>query len=285
MINRQMKNERGFTLIEMLLAMTLGIVLLAATVYTYTKQESVLLDENSSVQLRDFARLTMDELVPNLRLAGFGLPPGDSSVPRPAQGITAATATSVTYRANLENDSTLVAFDSGVGANGFLMPTGGAANFAADEHMVFFNTGNPAEWGEEAISSAGVTTVTVLGTDYDKVIWDGGNTNTHAFSPVASGIPVLINHFHTITYTYNSGPQTITMIDDMGTAATGDDVTTLIANNVSSLTFTYFDVNGNTTAVVGNIRKIGISLIVVDAVESTLTARLDTDVHLRNMGL
>ena len=64
-----MKNEKGFTLVEMLVAMAISIVLMASIIYVFTKQSSVLRDENSNVQLRDFARLAMDVLVPNSRRA------------------------------------------------------------------------------------------------------------------------------------------------------------------------------------------------------------------------
>ena len=113
MINRQMKNEKGFTLIELMIAGAMGVVLLGAAVYTYSKQDKLLRNENRKLQLRDYARMTMDELEPMLRMAGNGLPPGNSVAGRDALGVTAADATSITFLANTDGVSTSLSLDCG----------------------------------------------------------------------------------------------------------------------------------------------------------------------------
>lgn len=111
------------------------------------------------------------------------------------------------------------------------------------------------------------------------------------FLPVTDNAAVEINNYHVITYTYNSGPQTITVTDDQGTAANGDDTTTMVANKVSDLTFTYFDADDTplttlplSAADLGEVRKIGISITAVNDDDPSITALLLTDINLRNMG-
>jgi len=279
-----MKNEKGFTLVEMLVAMAISIVLMASIIYVFTKQSSVLRDENSNVQLRDFARLAMDELVPNIRLAGYGFPPGNSSIGRPARGITVAGATTLTYRANVDDISTLANADSIASTDEFIF-VGDTTGFTAglNQNVVFFDTNDPTQWNFYPL--IGVNPNTTLD-------WAGGNPNGFDIRPVTAGVPVVINRYHIITYNFDGGNQIVTVTDDNSTDdGGGDDTTTTVANNVSDLTFSYFDANGNPLSVLplnaadrGDVRKIRISITLVDDLESSMTASLRTNVYLRNMG-
>ncbi len=287
------KNEKGFTLIELMISMALGITLLGAAIYTYTKQDSVLRDENSSVQLRDFARLALDALVPDIRMAGYGFPPGDSDGGRPGQGITTADATTITYFSNTDDITVYVARDpSGATATSLVLPlnsTNGA--LFVNDNVAFFDTQFPDQWNSWRINN--INTNVNLGDpqNYDIITLDG--QIGYAFLPIANGVPVVINKYHTISINYNAGAQTITVTDDNGTDdGGGDDTTVTVANNVSDLTFSYFDSDGTplttlplSAADMGDVRRIQISITVVDPKETSMTAALSTHTHLRNMGL
>ena len=282
MNHRPMNNEKGFTLIEMLIAMSISVILLGAAMYTYTKQDQVLRDENMNLKLRDYARLAMDQLDDNLHMAGYGFPAGDSAAGRPAQAIDVADATILTYKANTGNISTRADQNSTATTNNWVWAADPvAAGFAVDDNVVFFNVRDPSQWNAYPI--AGVNTTTI--------VWTGGNQNGFDVQPTL-GVPVLVNKYHTITYNYNAGGQIITVTDDNGTDdGGGDDTTTTIATNVSNLTLSYFDADGNPLTTLplsaadrGEVRKIQISLTVVDEIESSMTAILQTNVHLRNMG-
>ena len=141
-----------------------------------------------------------------------------------------------------------------------------AAGFILDDNVVFFNAAIPTQWNSYKLATV---TTTLMG-------WDTGNQNGFLVLP-ATSLPWVINKYHTITYNYNAGAQTITVTDDNGTDdGGGDDTTTTIATNVSDLTFSYFDADGNATAAVGDIRKIQVSITVVDNIESSMTATLQT---------
>jgi len=111
--------------------------------------------------------------------------------------------------------------------------------------------------------------------------------------PITDNAAVEVNQYHIITFTYNSGLQTIIVQDDNGTNDGGtDDTTTTVASKVSDLTFTYFDADDNalttlplSAADLGEVRKIGVSITVVNDDDTSITALLLTDINLRNMGI
>ncbi len=281
MNNRLMKNQKGFTLIELLIAMAISTLLLGAAMYTYTKQDQVLRDENKNLKLRDYARFAITELGENLRMAGFGFPPGDSAAGRPAQGVSNADATTITFMANTENITTYAASDNDD-------PTSNAVQvldvspFSVDDNVVFFNAEDPDD------GRFGLLTSVIPG---PKLI-GFGSQNGFTFEPIDDNVAVVVNKYHTLTYTYNSVNQIITLTDDNGTGNVGDDTTVTVASQVSSLTFSYFDADGaalttlplNATDL-GNVRRVQIMIIVVDDIDPDATATLITDVTMRNMGI
>jgi prepilin-type N-terminal cleavage/methylation domain-containing protein len=292
MIDRQMKNEKGFTLIEMMIAAAMSVVLLGTAIYTYTKQDKLLRNENRKLQLRDFARMTMDELEPMLRMAGNGFPPGNSVAGRDAMGITAADATSITFVANTDGVSTSLSLDCGI-----LQPfvaVEDSSNFAVGDNISIFDTRTPT-WAEQRVllNAANGTVTTGLCPDLaaavnsDGLFWSNTSPLINMYRPFLNGAAVVVYKYNTITYTYNSGPQTITVTDDQGN---NTNITTTVANNVSDLTFSYFDATGGpltiplNAAEIAAIRRMNVSLTLVDATEPGVTVLLITDINMRNMG-
>ncbi|MCH7498721.1 MAG: hypothetical protein IH886_01715 [Nitrospinae bacterium] len=271
--------------------MAISTLLLGAAMYTYTKQDQVLRDENKNLKLRDYARLAIDQLDNNLRMAGAGFPPGDSDAGRPARGVSNADATTITFMANTEGISTNANFDMpSVNSNGFLVPSGSLAPFSVGDDVVFFNVEDPDEWNAYPITGIGTTTIVdypVLGvnTTFDVIAWQGGNKNDFPFEPIDDGVAVVLNQYHTYILAYNAGTKTITESVD-GAAAVA------IASHVSSLTFSYYDADGTALTTLplgatdlGNVRRVQIMIIVIDDIDPDTTATLLTDVNMRNMGI
>jgi prepilin-type N-terminal cleavage/methylation domain-containing protein len=283
MINRQMKNEKGFTLIEMLIAMSMGVVLLGAAVYTYSKQDKLLREENRSLKTRDFSRLVMDRVIDNLIIAGYGFPPGNSGTGRPARGITNADVTTLTYRANTENITTYVNVDN-TDPNSNILKVVDTTDFTVGDNVVFFNVEDPASWNTKVLNAKNSTT---LG-------WVTGalGRNEYAFLPQDKNLAVSVSQYHVITIAYNSVAQTITITDDQGD---GNNITTTVANNITNLAFSYFDKTGTPLTVLtttdpadptelGEIRKVGVLITTASADDPAITETLLTDINLRNMG-
>jgi prepilin-type N-terminal cleavage/methylation domain-containing protein len=294
MIDRQMKNEKGFTLIEMLIAMAISVVVLGAAISTYSKQDKVLRDETRNLQTRDYARLAMDRLMDDLILIGYGFPPGNSSATacpsdtgataQWARGITNADATTMTYKANIGSVSTYANLDVTSMTNGFFVTD--TTGFAVNDNVVFYNVENPCDWNEYPAN--GVTTTSPF-----IIAWQSSNKNDYDFNPIGDNVAVVLNRYHTITYTYDSGNQWIRVTDDQGTDDGGtDDTTVTVASKVSGFTFNYFDANGNALTTLplsaddlGSVRKIRISITAVSDGDTDITATLLTEINLRNMGI
>ena len=282
MNDRLMKNEKGFTLIELLVSMAISIILLGAAMYTYTKQDSLLRDENKNLKLRDYARLAMTELDENLRMAGFGFPPGNQGAGRPAQGVSNADATTITFMANTDNFTTY-AIDDNDDPTSNAVPVTDATLFAVDDNVVFFNAERPAN------GRFGPLTSVIPGPD----IIGFGSQNGFTFKPIGDNVAVPVSKYHTITYTYDAGNQIITRTDDSGTAdGGGDDTTTTVASQVSSLEFSYFGADGTplttlplSAADLGDLRGVEIKITIVDNVDASVTTSLVSGVQMRNMGI
>ena len=303
--------QSGFTLIEMLLAMSLGIVVMGVAIFTYNKQSTVLRIGNQETQTRGMARLAMDALVKNIQTAGHGMPPGDSKIndganpptytPRNAQGISKASSTAMTLLANTDNISTFIINDPASSTDTFMVPpnsanTGNpATTFAADDQVVIFDVSSPATTVRRIVKAVGSPSV-----NFDAMVLTA-NVNSGIITPVRNSVPFMVSKYHEITITFDSVAQTITLVDDMGTDDGGtDDTTTIIANNVTNLTFTYFDsfdsmvdvstpldwANGTADQDdLGSIRGIAINLTVRDQDETAVTTTLTSAVTLRNMGI
>lgn len=306
MNNRMRLNQKGFTMVEMLVAMVIGVALLATATVTYTKQNDVIREGNQKIQTRSMARLLMDELSEEIRRAGFGMPPGDSAAGRAAKGVTNGTATSITYLANTDNIMGDVIADCGVDNSVWFVfitpqdPTAGTEGpvtkgFSLQDYVSLYDTSRPskAEYftGTGLIqvvdSFTGVQTYCPTAPSNVGGLVNFGPTLTNQYEPVDDNTSVVVHKINTHTYTYNAGAQTVTHTEKDGNAAA---VTTTIASNVTALTFTYFDYDNteltpplNATEL-GNLRKVHIELTLKDRIEDTVTLTLDTDVTLRNMG-
>lgn len=72
----------GFTLIELMVAMSIGLVLIGGALYVYAQSSSSYRAADSISRLQETARFALDTLEPDLRLAGFwGLNSGPVEVP------------------------------------------------------------------------------------------------------------------------------------------------------------------------------------------------------------
>lgn len=275
-----MHNQRGFTLIELMIAMMIGVVLMGAVIISFSKQEKLLRDSNSDTYLRAQGRLAMDELATQIRQAGYGLPPGDSESARNSQSITVATASVLTYLINTTGNSTMLAVDATAGDTTITVQNIGI--FSDGNPLTIFNILTPSEW--EA-PSAGIlinATPTLGGTA--PATWGTLSLDTALANSYTATDGVLVQSYSAITYRYDAAVQGV-CLDLDGTAdcnvAAGD---IPIATNVSNFQFDYSDSAGATTALVGDIRKVGISMTLQDPENTTNTVTFNSDVNVRNLG-
>jgi prepilin-type N-terminal cleavage/methylation domain-containing protein len=86
--------ESGFTLVELLIAMTIGLIILAALSSTFLMQRKIYDVQEQIVEMVQNARAAMDIMTREIRMAGYGAPTSDLStwidwVPSPTPTINA----------------------------------------------------------------------------------------------------------------------------------------------------------------------------------------------------
>ncbi len=254
-------NEKGLTLIEVLIATVISAFVLGTTVFTFTKQEKTLRTETDKTYLRGLGRLAMEELAKQIRLAGYGFPPG--------QGISVATATSITYFVNTEDTQTMLAAD--VTAGDTTLTVRDDLGFSDTDNLVIFNLRNLSDWEVSQVSGTPAGNVITI---------NAGTTNGYLANQ-----NIVIHQYHTITYTYNAGNTLITESNDGGGAIP-------LIGNVSDMTLTYFDANDAVLATpmnagdanLANIRKVEIELSLENSTNTSAKTTFKTNVNLRNMG-
>lgn len=268
---RMIKNEKGFTLIEMLIAAVIGIIVLGGSIYAFTKQDKLIRQQNADTNLRALGRLAMSEFATEIRRAGYGLPPG--------LGITAADAATLTIQANINDVYAMLAVDANAGNATISViditgPSGLA--FQDGDPIAIFDVSNPTNSEINAI--IGAPTDNAIGTP--DVI-----TLTALAAPGGSYLisdGAVVHQYAIVLYSYAGNR--ITVSTDGGAAIP-------VIGNVSALSFQYFDttvsaVTPLTTPVsVANlptINRIRINMTLQDSLDSNITLSLNSDINIRN---
>ncbi len=268
---RHLKNKRGLTMVELLVAGTIGVVLLGVAIIVFTSQEKALKKENEMTEVRSKGRHAINVIAKDLRMAGTGLPPNE--------GITSMGTTSVTFRSNVDGVDTTVppgavgskAINAGLSVINVVDATG----FSDNDYMVIY---------DPAFKTVHYSTVSST---------SSGSPNTISFDDAIPGDItfaknsrfVSINQYKTITISL-SGTSILKVTDP--SSAAGDDETVTVTNQAftgTGLAFVYYDEDFATTAETSAVRKISITLKMPDprAPTDAASAReLKTDVELRN---
>jgi type II secretory pathway pseudopilin PulG len=102
-----MRRESGFSIIEVVIAMALSLLLMLGLMAAYSHATAIKSRIQGTVKIQDNVRLTMDKLVRDLRMTGFGVPEkaqiGGTARWTPA--VFYATQTQIGYRADIDGGS------------------------------------------------------------------------------------------------------------------------------------------------------------------------------------
>lgn len=250
------KNSKGASLIEILIGAALGVLVLGTVISIYIKEDKAISRESEQTNIRAKGRHLIKYLAEEIRMAGFGLPPG--------MGVTdISAADSVTFRANLYDVRT---------------------------------TTPPGSAGTDAITFGSMSITVVDGSEFADgdsiVIYDPSfrvsELNTVSGIPASTSIPIGSAAGSDFTYSKNSKLVTINKYNTVilyqdGTAikkSIDGTISTLISDpSISSLQFTY---DSGTAA---DVTKISISLEMVDPDDTTQSIiEFESDIALRNSG-
>ncbi len=250
-----LQNDRGFSMIELMIAGILGVLVLGASIYVFNKQQDVLTTESASTNIRAKGRHAIKVLAQELKEIGFGLPPNDGFVaPDPV-----ADSATITYRANLFDvrASTPPSATNGGALNDTdIDVVEGGTNFSNNDKIIIYSP----SYGDSELN-------TVSGTPSSTNIPLGsGLANTYSYG-VNSKL-VTINKYNDVVIDLNG--TNIRKTVDGGTPVT-------IVSDVSALAFSFY---GETQSSL--LTTLGVTITMTDPSDSTLTQDFSTDVTFRN---
>jgi hypothetical protein len=238
---------RGFTLVEILIAISTFVIVVFAIYSSFESSRATYGAGEQRADIQQSARIAMELMEGDLRLAGYGFPMGAGNA------ITAATPTSITFIGDLVNASTIIS-NIDVNAGDTTINLEDASSIQAGDIIFLINGG---EWEQLTVQSINTGlnphTITTTAGTADTYPWGTqvGRPLTGAYcwydNPDTDGIPAPAT---CATLAAN------TLYRDEGDGVGLQP----LADNIRSLLFLYFDANDVATVNPVDIRRITITL-------------------------
>jgi prepilin-type N-terminal cleavage/methylation domain-containing protein len=247
-------DRQGFTLTELLVTMAIMGLVMAALVGVQVSGNTLVLTGENQAQAQQAARTAM-LMEEDLRLVGYGYPPALTA-------ITAASQTSITFWADLNNVSTTLSAALAAGGKTFTVAGGLGINPNDTIYLVNGST------------SDALTVKTVVGTT---ITVNTGPANAYPASALV-GRPLPV--------TYSWAGTTLSKDPGDGTGSQA------LATGVQVQQFSYFDTTdtailaSNVTANLANIRRVAITMTAQSTAPNPCNARsftVTTYVRPRNL--
>jgi type IV pilus assembly protein PilW len=108
-------NDSGFTLMELLIAMAVGLVVLAVVFSVFTIQSKQLNKQDKIAEMQQNARMAMEIMAQDIMMAGYGVSTltrctgTTTATSTPCLGISAANANSISFTSDLNGNVDLTA--------------------------------------------------------------------------------------------------------------------------------------------------------------------------------
>lgn len=269
---KSIKNQRGLGMIELMVSMVIMIIVLGGTIMVFTEQQTRIKDENDTSKVRAKGRHAIKLLAREVRMAGFGLPPG--------LGITNAATGTIGFDVNIDNIVAYADTSSTItGTTITVTSSTDAAQFSNGDDVAVYNPNTfdlnaPEGWDKTTVSS-------VSGADINVAVLGPG----YVFGTFAKTVTVSQYLPYVIQLTsYTHDGRTHYKIERV---VDGTEIRTLV-NDVApaGLTFEYFDFAGGTvTTDLNAIQRIGITLNMLDPKNPDAMMEFKTDVQVRNSNL
>jgi prepilin-type N-terminal cleavage/methylation domain-containing protein len=142
-------NRKGFTLIELLVAMVLSFILIGAIFGTFTSQQKSYTVQDQVAETQQNARMAMNILMRDIRMAGYGMPDGGITIGSPAKTVSnAISITKNDHQQSFDSITLVGAFGAPSGylfrtlsagsTEIFLRSSGEASHFDTDDKQYIF---------------------------------------------------------------------------------------------------------------------------------------------------
>jgi prepilin-type N-terminal cleavage/methylation domain-containing protein len=274
-----LKEEKGLTLIELLVALTITGLLVGGLYRTLTGQQKTYVIQEEVVDMQQNVRAAINRLMTEIRMAGFG----NVSMVLPVTytggtfnnvlNLNTPTAGSLTFVTAVGGTSTLTV-EGVVGQNQIVVST---LTDAGGNPL--FDTGN-----RKYISIGGLESheITAVDNVTRTINLNGPLTFYHAISTPLFTVMALTYQVASV-----NGIPTLMRNENMGGGAQP------LSDNIENLQFTYLDADGNVTANPLDIRIITVSLTAktekqdpdLEVGDGYRRRQIASNIHLRNMGI
>ncbi len=272
----------GFTLIELLVSMVISALVVSAIYGVYTSMLQTTVNETDIVDVQQELRIVSNYISRDIRMAGVLLPSTDNAVTSATSSasLTLQTASNKYAYAVVASDLDV---EAGSSASCTLTVTSGSmlAHFSKNDTVRIIRPQS-----HERLGSADYTVLSVADTESAIA---GTTTATITLNPLGNSDELTIKAGDVIggvasgagnptTISWSLSDKTLQRTSDSNTA---EDV----LDNVSSLSFEYFDDSGATTTSADDVAAIRITLAMVADRQLKNNARerqLSTLVYLRN---
>ena len=156
---RPVLSRRGLTMPEVLLALAIGVFVLGLTISIFTRQNSLLKNENDQTLVRAKARHAIKLIAREIRMAGYGLAPGQAIsgyaetagsalIPTGPLDALPDAAAALGFRINRENVRTFLDYSSTSMVSGSILPVIDGSAFRSGDRIAIYNPGDDATWDE-----------------------------------------------------------------------------------------------------------------------------------------
>lgn len=243
-------------MVEMLIAVSAFLVVLLAIYSGFETSQATYGAGQQRANIQQSARIAMELMEGDLRLVGYGFPNGGADCDgdlNPDNAIMVANATFITFCADLLNASTII-LNIDVNPGDTTLNVQDASGIQAGDTIFLINGGNGEQLTVQAVNTgANPHTITTAPGATAAYPWGSqvGRALTVSYcwydNPDADGIPAPAAC---------AGLLANTLYRDEGVGAGLQ----LLANNIQSLQFQYFDANDAPTANPADIRRINIAL-------------------------
>jgi prepilin-type N-terminal cleavage/methylation domain-containing protein len=252
-LGRFATDRRGFTLLEILITLGTSLIVLFAVYTSFESSQATYAAGEQKADIQQSARIAMEMMSADLRLAGYGFPTG-------AGAVTVATPTDISFWADLNNASTVIVAD--VGAGNTTLSVQSAAGIQAGNTIHLIN-GTVSEQRTAGAVNTGVNphTITLTAATTNAYPWGSqvgrprllrycwhDNPDLDGFAPPPACAALAANTIYKDEGD-GGGLQPVANIQNFQVGA---------ANFLTQMQ--YFDANNNATATPANIRRITITV-------------------------
>ena len=274
-----LKKEKGITLIELMVALLISSLLLAALYRTFVGQQKTFVVQEQVVDMQHNVRAAIGRMMTEIRMAGFGN----------ISAVLPVTYTTGTFN-NVLNLNTPTAgaltIVSAVGGTSTLTIEGGSgqtqivvSSLTDGQGNGLFDTGNRKYISIGGLESHRITSI------------DGGTRTITLDSPLSFYHPVGTPLYSIRALTYQ-----VASVDGVSTLLRDENLgegTQPQADNIENLQFSYLDASGNPTVNPANIRIARVSLTAraerqdpdLNNGDGYRRRQIASSIHIKNMGI